>query len=94
MNKNLFEVGEKVRLVSSVRGDMGIGVVLSCSWMESALDLNGNVVKNVWFYETTIASLGTSKRWFESSLRKLPPPADCTYEELIKELNTPVTETV
>lgn len=97
MRPALFENGEKVRLVSKVSPesngeyhiiDMGYGRLME-------LQRNGDFVSG-WWYELNPVPAYPNK-WFESSLRKLPPEAtDKEFERFMDRLNLPnlIPETV
>ena len=86
MNKALFEVGEEAIFIGEGSGRPRRSVIANREWDESRVyNLSGP--HTGWSYQR-MESVETNKWTREVNMRKLPPPADCTYDELIKQLNT------
>ena len=81
MNKALFEVGEDVLLVN----DNSRYVVREVRHYKSKQ--TRHPLDDAWMMRGYWYKVGHFKV-HETDLRKLPPPADCKFDELIKQLNT------
>ncbi len=88
MNKALFEAGETVRTYWVGESNFDRIEIESLEWFRDA-KVSGFVSKKPrsphtgWVY----ALVGFKGLAMESSLRKLPPPADCSFSEMIEQLN-------
>jgi len=91
--KALFEVGEEVLELWST-GAKHICSILEVQWDEKVLITN--VHSGVTSFYTGYSYRTTSSdRWaLEHGLRKLPKPADCSFEEMMTKLKTGNRETV
>ena len=87
MNKALFEVGETVRTCFVGSPNLGSVEIIKMEWDEDVIGTyeDGEQRYTGWAY---ILSDRPDSWADERFLRKLPPPAELSFEELITELNT------
>lgn len=107
MNKPLFEIGEKVILVSKDRPDLnGEDVVVEIVYKNtkshcrlSGLDALYSYIIDEFGYKleravvetTTMEGNSCESIWRQSALRKKHQPSEMNFNELMSSLNIPIT---